>query len=104
ESAAEDRSLPQLQEVLVNGFDRNGEPDSLQPRATIVLIPTTWPLSVTSGPPLLPGLIGASVCRTLCFPSPRTPENTPEVTVYARPCGLPTVYRRSPKARFIECP
>ena len=27
-----------------------------------VLIPTSWPSAFTSGPPLLPGLMGASVC------------------------------------------
>ena len=33
------------------------------PRAIAVLMPITWPSRLTSGPPELPGLIEASVCR-----------------------------------------
>ena len=38
----------------------SAEPGSATP-ATMVLMPTTWPARFTSGPPLLPGLIEASV-------------------------------------------
>jgi para-nitrobenzyl esterase len=38
------------------------------PRSTIVLTPITAPESSSSGPPLLPGLMGASVCRRRCAP------------------------------------
>ena len=37
------------------------KPSPAAPRETAVLIPTTTPLSSMSGPPLLPGLIAASV-------------------------------------------
>ena len=55
------------------------DPDSLM---TSVLMPTTSPMSVKRGPPLLPGLMGASVCtsqRPLAA-SKWTRETTPLVT------------------------
>jgi hypothetical protein len=39
------------------------KPIPLAPRTIAVLIPTTSPARLTSGPPELPGLIEASVCR-----------------------------------------
>ena len=50
-------------------------------RNTIELTPMTRPFSVISGPPLLPGLMGASVCRYLVSPSNRSPEKTHDVSV-----------------------
>src|SRR6266540_3649922 len=56
--------------------------------------PTTWPSTSTRGPPLLPGLMGASVWMTsIGVPSSACRAGaliTPIVTVLARPCGLPT--------------
>jgi peptide deformylase len=37
-------------------------PSDSAERSFNVVMPTTWPLASTSGPPLLPGLIAASVC------------------------------------------
>src|SRR4051794_39030958 len=39
------------------------KPMLLAPLTPAVLIPTTWPAALTSGPPELPGLMAASVCR-----------------------------------------
>jgi len=41
----------------------NEKPIPSVPRNIAVLTPITWPSRVTNGPPLLPGLIGASVCK-----------------------------------------
>ena len=41
--------------------DRDREADAVESRSTAVLIPMTAPVASSSGPPLLPGLIAASV-------------------------------------------
>ena len=69
-----------------------------------VLIPTRTPSAFTSGPPLLPGLMGASVWmssmgvgRGVTASIWRAEEETtPMVTVLASPCGLPTAKTSSP--------
>ena len=67
------------------------EPDSL---AIWELIPITWPVASSSGPPELPGLIAASVWTTpeIVWPlgdwmSRSRAETTPEVSVPDRPNG-----------------
>ena len=58
-----------------------------------VLMPTTSPCKFTSGPPLLPGLMAASVCRKFSrsvIPIPRCfALMMPAVTVLSRPNGCP---------------
>ena len=89
------------------------KPMPMEPRepsvAMAVLTPITSPLALTSGPPELPGLIGASVCRAVprWLPS-RTSRSSaltiPEVTVPARPSGEPTASTGSPTAASAERP
>jgi hypothetical protein len=72
-----------------------------EPPATIaVLIPITSPCMFTSGPPELPGLMAASVCKK----SSNGPWSScralalmmPAVTVACRPNGEPTARTQSP--------
>ena len=79
--------------------------------ATAVSIPMTAPLVSTSGPPLLPGLIAASVwIRSLRLPLVSvivrsTPETTPTVTVPGYwPSGSPTAIAVSPSLSADESP
>ncbi len=73
-----------------------------------VLMPTSTPSAFTSGPPLLPGLMGASVwMRSMGVGSGVTTsswraeeETTPMVTVLASPCGLPMAKTSSPCRTF----
>ena len=79
------------------------EPDSL---AIWELIPITWPVASSSGPPELPGLIAASVWTTpeIVWPlgdwmsRPRA-ETTPEVSVPERPNGEPIAIAGWPTRR-----
>ena len=72
-------------------------PDRLRMK---VLIPTTSPSAFTRGPPLLPGLIGASVWMKSMGASISVWRAValmmPKVTVLARPCGLPMAKTSSP--------
>src|SRR5690349_3894700 len=79
------------------------------------LIPMTAPLALSSGPPELPGLIEASVCRALMYellPPLPSPEATgrflalmmPVVTVLDRPKGAPIAIVESPTATWSELP
>ena len=52
----------------------------------IVLIPITLPARSTSGPPLFPGLMAASVWISVTLPACRTPLTMPRVTVF---CSTP---------------
>ena len=65
-----------------------------------VLIPTTCPFISTSGPPLFPGLIGASVwmyTMPLFGSGWRATElTTPIVIVFCNPSGLPTANTSCP--------
>ena len=79
------------------------------PVATMaVVIPTTSPRRLMSGPPLLPGLTGASVWRKLSYgPVPMTLPVAlmmPCVTVWARPKGFPTASTQSPTRILSESP
>ena len=84
------------------------EPDSL---AICELIPITWPVASSSGPPELPGLIAASVWTTpeIVWPfgdwmsRPRA-ETTPEVSVPERPKGEPIAIAGWPTRRLEELP
>src|SRR6185437_3353847 len=80
------------------------------PVATAVLMPTTCPLLSTSGPPLLPGLIAASVCsRPERFSSESDSERflaemMPSVTdgEPPYPSALPTAITLSPTAALED--
>lgn len=61
-----------------------------------VFMPMMRPTLSSRGPPLLPGLIAASVCMTLLigrplgdFTSLPNPETTPMVKVWSKPKGFP---------------
>ena len=67
------------------------------------LMPITRPVSSSSGPPELPGLIGASVWMTSSIEKPLgalierpMPETMPSVAVRSRPNGLPIAIAVSP--------
>ena len=71
-------------------------PSPLPPVSICELMPITWPAALSSGPPELPGLIGASVCSTLSIVKPLgaviwrcSAEITPVVSVRSRSNGLP---------------
>ena len=79
------------------------------------LMPMTAPRASSSGPPELPGLIEASVCRALMYellPPEPSPEATgrffalmmPVVTVLDRPNGAPIAIVESPTATLSELP
>jgi hypothetical protein len=69
-----------------------------------VLMPITSPFSLSKGPPELPGLIAASVCKksTRLSGIPTCAEERakvliiPRVTVLFKPTGLPTAIAQSP--------
>ncbi len=73
-----------------------------------VLTPTTLPSWVKSGPPELPRLIGASICRKESYgPSPMSrprAETIPAVTVPPSPNGLPTAITHWPGSTSSESP
>jgi hypothetical protein len=71
-------------------------PSPLPPVSICELMPITSPSTFSSGPPELPGLIGASVCSTLSIVKPLgavisrcSAEITPVVSVRSRSNGLP---------------
>ena len=78
--------------------------------------PMTWPCALTSGPPELPGLIGASVwmaSKNTCGVVPAvwpgwtgrsTALTMPLVTVSARPSGEPMAMTGSPTATEVSYP
>ena len=73
------------------------------PVAICELTPITRPQASSSGPPELPGLIGASVWMTLSIWKPLgawiwrpRPETMPSVAVRSRPNGLPIAIAVSP--------
>ena len=74
------------------------------------LMPTSSPAVLTSAPPELPWLIGASVCRKSSkLPSPRPVARPlaltmPIVTVWPTPSGLPTASTTSPTRIASESP
>ena len=72
-----------------------------------VLMPIRRPSSPISAPPLLPGLIDASVwmkSSKRSMPSPERPsaETMPEVTVWPSPNGLPIAIEKSPTRSASE--
>src|SRR6266480_1519217 len=73
-----------------------------------VLMPITWPERSTSGPPELPGLMAASVCKNLwnCCPMPlrSLALMMPAVTVACSPKGLPIAKTQSPTCTPSELP
>jgi len=73
------RSAKKLSKTCSIGM---AKPIPCVPTRTAVLTPRTCPASLINGPPLLPGLIGASVCRNRCLSSSPNPEKIPEVTVH----------------------
>jgi hypothetical protein len=73
-----------------------------------VLMPTTSPAMLTSGPPEFPGLMAASVWRKSSNgPCPRTRPFAlmiPAVTVWVKPKGLPIATTQSPTWIASESP
>ena len=76
-----------------------------------VFIPMSLPRLSSSAPPLLPGLIAASVCITFRivrpvgdFVSLPRPEITPEVRVWSSPKGLPIARAACPTCRVFDTP
>jgi len=71
------------------------------------LMPITFPSRLTSGPPLLPGLMAASVCKEVLIHIhvnvPALALIIPEVTVPVIPRGAPTARTRSPIS-MARCP
>ena len=79
------------------------------PVAICELTPITRAASSSSGPPELPGLIGASVWMTSSIWKPlgarisrRRPETIPAVAVRSSPNGLPMATARSPIRTRLE--
>ena len=74
----------------------NATPSACWP-ARSELIPITSPLRFTSGPPLLPGLMAASVWMSVTGPALRTALTIPRVTVFeSTPSAEPTAMTSSP--------
>src|SRR5664280_573824 len=101
----------QLVHDVTHGVARDRESDALAAPdrvMIIVLMPTTRPLTSTSGPPELPGLIGASVCTYASMSSGwswrATALITPIVTVFPRPRGEPNANTSSPCLSWSESP
>src|SRR6516225_8520030 len=73
-----------------------------------VLIPITSPERLNIGPPELPRLIDASVCKKSSYGpewmSRAVAEIMPEVTVPPRPNGLPIASTQSPTLVLVESP
>ena len=73
-----------------------------------VLRPITWPQRSTSGPPELPGLMGASVWIIGSSEMPGSvrlrPLTIPRVIVWSRPMGLPMATTSSPTLMPDESP
>ena len=81
------------------------------PVSICVLTPMTWPRAFRSGPPELPGLIGASVWMTWSIVKlfgaviRRCSALTmPDVTVRSSPNGLPIATTGSPTRTLSELP
>ena len=80
------------------------------PDATAVLMPITHPFESTSGPPELPGLMAASVCRTVSIAVPISlpgrggPEMIPRVTLSppSSASALPIATTSSPTCTLFE--
>jgi hypothetical protein len=73
------------------------------------LTPTTWPAALSSGPPELPGLMGASVWIASSIPNPLgaviwrpSAEMMPSVAVRSSPKGLPIATAGSPTTTLSE--
>jgi hypothetical protein len=87
------------------------KPIPVESRAIAVLIPITAPVASSSGPPLLPGLIAASVWMRLSswllsvWISRPVAETMPLVTVFENvPSGLPIATTSSPTLSASESP
>mmetsp|Transcript_1360 Transcript_1360/g.3715 ORF Transcript_1360/g.3715 Transcript_1360/m.3715 type:complete len:263 (+) Transcript_1360:542-1330(+) len=100
------RMLPTLLLMVSDGM-ANPMPE-LEPdgEKMAVLMPMTQPELSKSGPPLLPGLMAASVWMTPWMGRPvsdwisrSVPDTTPVVRVKSRPKGLPMAYTRCPTCR-----
>src|SRR3954447_7683598 len=77
--------------------------------AICALMPTTWPLALSSGPPELPGLMEASVWIEPSMPKPlgawmlrSSPETMPSLKLFVYPNGLPSAYTVSPTFTLLE--
>ena len=94
-------------------FDGTAKPTPTLPPAPDVAIceltPITWPAPLSSGPPELPGLIGASVWITRSIEKPfgawisrPVLETMPAVAVRSSPKGLPMATASSPTCTWLE--
>ena len=106
-----------LRDDVLDGVRRDGEADpdvpgrGVPPVSICVLTPMTWPRALSSGPPELPWLIGASVWMTWSMVKRfgavmrRCSALTiPDVTVRSRPNGLPIATTGSPTWTLSELP
>ena len=100
DAPANDLALTKLRQQVADRVARHGEAD---PEVALRARPA-------DGPPELPGLIAASVCKTSLLRPSETwngrwvPLMTPTVTVYARLKGLPIAITQSPGAICDESP
>ncbi len=62
----------------------------------IVVTASTRPDRSSKGPPLLPGLIAASVCTRTTAPTCRSALTMPRVTVFCKPSGDPIAITSPP--------
>mmetsp|Transcript_112086 Transcript_112086/g.222789 ORF Transcript_112086/g.222789 Transcript_112086/m.222789 type:complete len:222 (-) Transcript_112086:541-1206(-) len=76
-----------------------------------VFTPTTCPSELSNGPPLLPGLIEASVWITPLIGRPpelsilrETPLMIPRLRLCSKPNGLPKANTFCPTSRLFDCP
>ena len=102
---------PLLQQALerrANRVGRNGEPDALRAAASRNnrgINADDFAPQIDSGPPLLPGLIAALVCRKSPKPSTRFGRPfelmIPSVTVSSNPNGFPMARTKSPACTVI---
>ena len=69
------------------------------------MMPMTAPFLLSKGPPLLPGLIAASVCTSVAPPTSRRPLTMPRLTVFWRnPSGVPIAITSSPMRTLAAVP
>ena len=91
-------------------FEGMAKPTEFAPEMIAVDMPITRPSRSKIGPPELPWLMAASVCRKASRPKARwcssrpLPEMMPVVTVIPRPSPLPMATTQSPTSIPSESP
>ena len=99
--------LAAVKAIVVGGTSRRRFAGSAKfrfcPLADVAVeIPITRPWELKTGPPLLPGLIGAVICKNLTPLRMRSPPMIPVETVPSSPCGLPSTMTSCPTAAVSE--